>query len=198
MIDPKIAIVFGGDLGSSKKYPYVDVDNVKGGQIATDHLLSVGCKRILTITGDLRLQSGRDRLEGYEKSLIAAGIKIDEKLILQGDYTQSKAENLMKNFLNSKIKFDGIFAANDQSAVGAIKILTMNGIQVPNKIKVVGFDDSPIAAIHSPTISSIRQPIRELGSEVATSLLETISGKKVNNKTIDVKLIKRQSSQSKN
>ena len=198
VIDPKIAIVFGGDLGSSKKYPYVDVDNVKGGQIATDHLLSVGCKRILTITGDLRLQSGRDRLEGYEKSLIAAGIKIDEKLILQGDYTQSKAENLMKNFLNSKIKFDGIFAANDQSAVGAIKILTMNGIQVPNKIKVVGFDDSPIAAIHSPTISSIRQPIRELGSEVATSLLETISGKKVNNKTIDVKLIKRQSSQSKN
>ena len=101
----------------------------------------------------------------------------------------------MKNLLNSKVKFDGIFAANDQSAVGAINILTKNGLAVPKKIKVVGFDDSPIAAIHRPTITSVKQPIRNLGSEVATSLLDTINGKKVKNKTIDVKLMKRQSTQ---
>lgn len=196
VIDPKTAIVFGGDLGSSKKYPYVDVDNVKGGKLATDHLIEVGCKNIVTITGDLRLQSGRDRLEGYEKSLIKAGFKINENLILHGDYTQSKAEELTRQLIKSKIKFDGIFAANDQSAVGVINILLQNGIDVPKKVKVIGFDDSPISARNNPAISTIKQPIRDLGAEVASSLLEIIKGKEVKNKTIDVKLIKRKSTAS--
>jgi DNA-binding LacI/PurR family transcriptional regulator len=196
VIDPKTAIVFGGDLGSSKKYPYVDVDNVKGGKLATDHLIEVGCKNIVTITGDLRLQSGRDRLEGYEKSLIKAGFKINENLILHGDYTQSKAEELTRQLIKSKIKFDGIFAANDQSAVGVINILLQNGIGVPKKVKVIGFDDSPISARNNPAISTIKQPIRDLGAEVASSLLEIIKGKEVKNKTIDVKLIKRKSTAS--
>lgn len=196
VIDPKTAIVFGGDLGSSKKYPYVDVDNVKGGKLATDHLIEVGCKNIVTITGDLRLQSGRDRLEGYEKSLIKAGFKINENLILHGDYTQSKAEELTRQLIKSKIKFDGIFAANDQSAVGVINILLQNGIDVPKKVKVIGFDDSPISARNNPAISTIKQPIRDLGAEVASSLLEIIKGKEVKNKTIDVKLIKRKSTSS--
>ena len=196
VIDPKTAIVFGGDLGSSKKYPYVDVDNVKGGKLATDHLIEVGCKNIVTITGDLRLQSGRDRLEGYEKSLIKAGFKINENLILHGDYTQSKAEELTRQLIKSKIKFDGIFAANDQSAVGVINILLQNGIGVPKKVKVIGFDDSPISARNNPAISTIKQPIRDLGAEVASSLLEIIKGKEVKNKTIDVKLIKRKSTSS--
>ena len=198
IIDSKTAIVFGGDLGSSKKYSYVDVDNIKGGRIATEHLISLGCKKVVTITGDLRLQSGRDRLDGYEKALINSGIKVDENLILHGDYTQSKAEELTRKLLKSKIKFDSIFAANDQSAVGAINVLLQNKISVPGKIKVIGFDDSPIAARNIPSISSIRQPIRELGAEVATTLLEILKGKEVKNKTIDVKLVKRQSTSNRN
>ena len=198
VIDPKTAIVFGGDLGSSKKYSYVDVDNVKGGKVATEHLISVGCKNIVNITGDLRLQSGRDRLDGYEKALINAGRKVDDNLILHGDYTQSKAEELTRKLLKSKMKFDGIFAANDQSAVGAINVLLQNGISVPGKIKVIGFDDSPIAARNIPSISSVKQPIRELGAEVASTLLEILNGKEVDNKTIDVKLVKRQSTSVRN
>ena len=193
VINPNTAIVFGGDLGSSKKYSYVDVDNVKGGKIATEHLLSVGCKNIVTITGDLRLQSGRDRLDGYEKALINAGKSINDNLILNGDYTQSKAEELTRKLIKSKVKFDGIFAANDQSAVGAINVLLQNDISVPDKIKVIGFDDSPIAVRNVPSITSIRQPIRELGAEVAATLLEILNGQEVDNKIIDVKLIKRQS-----
>lgn len=193
VLDPGVKVVLGGDLGGSKKYPFVDVDNVRGGFLATNHLLEIGCKKILHITGDLRLQSGRDRLDGYEKALTKAKVTVDENLILHGDYTQSKAEALIKNAIAKKIKFDAIFAANDQSAIGAINILLRNRISVPKQVKVIGFDDSPITLSSKPTVSTIKQPIRELGAEVATSLIETLEGRQVEDKLLDVKLIKRES-----
>lgn len=197
MLDPKMAVVFGGDLGGSKKYPYVDVDNVKGGYLATKHLIDSGCRNIVTITGDLKLQSGRDRLDGYEKAITSAGLKLNDQLIIHGDYTQSKAEELIRQLLKRKIKFDGVFAGNDLSALGAINVLLQNGITVPGKVKVVGFDDSPIASRNQPSITTIRQPIRELGAQVAQSLLAILDGQEVDDKVLDVKLIKRQSSATK-
>ena len=196
MLDPRMAVVFGGDLGGSKKYPFVDVDNVKGGYLATKHLIDSGCKNIVTITGDLKLQSGRDRLDGYEKAITAAGLKISDQLIIHGDYTQSKAEELTRQLVKNKTKFDGVFAGNDLSAVGAINVLLQNGISVPGKVKVVGFDDSPIANKNQPSITTIRQPIRELGAQVAESLLAILDGQEVEDKILDVKLIKRESSTS--
>jgi DNA-binding LacI/PurR family transcriptional regulator len=197
MLDPKMAVVFGGDLGGSKKFPFVDVDNVKGGYLATKHLIESGCKNIVTITGDLKLQSGRDRLEGYEQALSNAGLKVNDDLVIHGDYTQSKAEALVRQLIKKKIKFDGVFAGNDLSALGVINVLLQNGISVPGKVKVVGFDDSPIASRNQPSISTIRQPIRELGSQVAESLLAMLNGQEVEDKILDVKLIKRKSSATK-
>ena len=197
MLDPKMAVVFGGDLGGSKKYPFVDVDNVKGGYLATKHLIDAGCKNIVTITGDLKLQSGRDRLDGYEQAITSAGLQLNDQLIIHGDYTQSKAEELVRQLLKRKIKFDGVFAGNDLSAVGVINVLLQNGISVPGKVKVVGFDDSPVASRNQPSITTIRQPIRELGAQVAQSLLAILDGEIVEDKVLDVKLIKRQSSGAK-
>lgn len=193
MLDPKMAVIFGGDLGGSKKYPFVDVDNVKGGYLATKHLIDSGCRNIVTITGDLKLQSGRDRLDGYEKAITTAGLKLNDELIIHGDYTQSKAEELIRQLLKKKVKFDGVFAGNDLSAVGVINVLLQNGIAVPSKVKVVGFDDSPVASKNQPSITTIRQPIRELGAQVAESLLAILDGKEVEDKILDVKLIKRES-----
>ena len=197
MLDPKMAVVFGGDLGGSKKYPFVDVDNVKGGYLATKHLIDSGCKNIVTITGDLKLQSGRDRLDGYESAITGAGLKLNDQLIIHGDYTQSKAEELTRQLLKNKVKFDGVFAGNDLSALGVINVLLQNGVSVPGKVKVVGFDDSPIASRNQPSITTIRQPIRELGAQVAHSLLAILDGQEVEDKILDVKLVKRQSSATK-
>ena len=197
MLDPKMAVVFGGDLGGSKNYPFVDVDNVKGGYLATKHLIDAGCKNIVTITGDLKLQSGRDRLDGYENAINGAGIKLNDQLVLHGDYTQSKAEELIRQLLKKKVKFDGVFAGNDLSALGAINVLLQNGVAVPGKVKVVGFDDSPVASRNQPSITTIRQPIRELGAQVAATLLAILDGQEVEDKILEVKLIKRQSSGAK-
>ena len=193
MLDPKMAVVFGGDLGGSKKYPYVDVDNAKGGFLATKHLIDLGCKNIVTVTGDLKLQSGRDRLDGYEKAISSAGLALKDELIVHGDFTQNKAKELIWQLLKKKIKFDGVVAGNDLSAVGVIDVLQHNGISVPGKVKVVGFDDSPVATRNSPAITTIRQPSRELGAQVAESLIAKLNGQEVEDKILDVKLIKRES-----
>ena len=194
LLDPKMAVVFGGDLGGSKKFPFVDVDNVKGGLLATRHLIDQGCKNIVTVTGDLKLQSARDRLEGFERAMSEAGRPLDDSVIIQGDYSQSKAEDVTRNLIKKKIKFDGVFAGNDQSAVGIINVLLQNSISVPGDVKVVGFDDSPIASRNQPSITTIHQPTRELGSEVARSLIAILNGEEVEEKLLDVKLIKRDSS----
>jgi DNA-binding LacI/PurR family transcriptional regulator len=151
----------------------------------------------VTITGDLKLQSGRDRLEGYEQALSNAGLKVNDDLVIHGDYTQSKAEALVRQLIKKKVKFDGVFAGNDLSALGVINVLLQNGISVPGKVKVVGFDDSPIASRNQPSISTIRQPIRELGAQVAETLLAMLNGQEVEDKILDVKLIKRESSATK-
>jgi LacI family transcriptional regulator len=194
LLVPDLSVVFGGDFGGSKKYPFVDVDNLKGGFIATKHLIDSGCKKIAIITGDLTLQSSRDRLSGYEEALAKFGVKFEEQLLVHGDFTQTTAEKLVRALIKSKVKFDGIFASNDLMARGAIKELIAHGIQVPKEVKVVGFDDSRIAADNEIPITSIKQPIRELGTEVALSLLSSLNGEKVHNKLLDVKLIKRKSS----
>jgi LacI family transcriptional regulator len=197
MLDPKMAVVFGGDLGGSKKYPFVDVDNVKGGYLATKHLIDSGCKNIVTVTGDLKLQSARDRLDGYEKAIKSAGMKVEDQNVIYGDYTQAKAEDLCRQLLKKKTKFDGVFAANDLSALGIINVLLANKISVPGKVKVVGFDDSPVSSANQPSITTIRQPTRELGAQVAHSLLAVLDGQEVEDKLLDVKLVKRQSSAAK-
>jgi len=196
-LDPKIPTIVVGDFGKSINSSHVDVDNVKGGVLATEHLIASGCKKILTITGDLKLQSGRDRLEGYKKALTGAGHKISEEIILQGDYTSSTARELTAEALKKKIKFDGIFAANDLSAISAMEVLQENGFNVPKEVKIVGFDDSPIASSSSPSITTIRQPIRELGAEVALSLLAILDGEEVADKLLDVELIVRESTTAK-
>ena len=193
MLDPKMAVVFGGDLGGSKKYPYVDVDNAKGGFLATKHLIDLGCKNIVTVTGDLKLQSGRDRLDGYEKAITNSGLTLKDELIMHGDFTRNKSEELIRQILKKKIKFDGVFAGNDLSAVGVIEVLLQHGISVPGKVKVVGFDDSPVASRNTPSITTIRQPSRELGAQVAHSLIAKLNGHEVEDKILDVKLIKRES-----
>ena len=196
-LDPKIPTIVVGDLGKSNNSSHVDVDNVKGGVLATEHLISAGCKNILTLTGDMKLQSGRDRLEGYKKALTDAGYRVSEEMILQGDYTSLTARELINKALKKKIKFDGIFAANDLSAISAMEVLQENGVDIPKQVKIVGFDDSPIASSSNPPLTTIRQPIRELGAEVALSLLAILNGEDVADKLLDVELIVRESTAAK-
>jgi LacI family transcriptional regulator len=113
--------------------------------------------------------------------------------VLFGDYSTSKSEEVVREFLKKKIAFDGIFAGNDLSAIGAINVLLQNKISVPKQVKVIGFDNSPVATRSVPALSSIHQPTRELGAEVANMLVAALGGSEVTRKMLPVKLVARES-----
>jgi len=187
-VPKNMIVVFGGNQGESSRFTYVGVDNELGGELATEHLIDSGCQKIVTITGDLTIQSARERLTGYEKALRKSKIKFDPKYVLKGDFTQESAEVALTKFMNKGLNFDGVFAANDLMALGAMKVLQSNGMKVPKEVKLVGFDGSDLAKKSAPVISSIAQPSYVLGSTVARNLARALKREKISSVSLNLEL----------
>jgi DNA-binding LacI/PurR family transcriptional regulator len=145
---------------------YVDADNRDGARRATRHLIERGNRRIATITGPRDMVAGVDRLAGYRDALSDAGIDADDGLIATGDFTQAGGEAAMERLLQDRPDLDAVFCASDLMAVAALGVLQGAGRRVPDDVAVVGYDDSPIATTSRPTLSSVRQPIEEMGREM--------------------------------
>ena len=160
--------------------------------MATKHLIERGCRNILHLTGDLTVESGRERLQGYRNAHRKAGLKVKESNIIEGDYSEKTAQKSLEKFLKKRSDFDGIFAANDLSAVGALEVLKAHQIEVPDDVKIIGYDGTELAGSISPSLSTVAQPSRLLGSEVARQLLLPRSEKLVN-VNLDLELISRKS-----
>ncbi|WP_322798464.1 LacI family DNA-binding transcriptional regulator [Thermoflexus sp.] len=147
---------------------YVDVDNVGGGRMATDHLLRLGRRRIATIAGPQTRAPGIDRLEGYRAALRAWGIDPPPEWIAEGDFTEIGGYVAMRRLLSARP--DAVFAASDLMAVGAMKAIREAGLRIPEDIAIVGYDDVELARFTDPPLTTVRQPIYELG-RIAVRLL---------------------------
>lgn len=174
----------------------IDIDNVGGGRQAAEHLIGLGHVAIATITGPLTMTSGTDRRAGYEQALAAHGIAADPELILEGDYTEESGYAAAKRLL--KTRATAIFAASDIMAIGALKALHDAGRRAPQDISVVGFDDIPLAASVQPALTTVRQPVRQLGAAVATLLVDLLAnppepGAKARRSVLPTELVVRQS-----
>ena len=145
---------------------YVDADNRDGGRRATTHLIERGRRRIATITGPRDMVAGIDRLAGYRDALVDAGLAADDGLIATGDFTQAGGEAAMERLLRERPDLDAVFCASDLMAVAALGVLQAAGRRVPDDVAVVGYDDSPIATTTRPELTSVRQPIEEMGREM--------------------------------
>ncbi|GAA4349497.1 LacI family DNA-binding transcriptional regulator [Angustibacter luteus] len=156
--------------------PNVDADNLTGAELATQALLDVGCTRLATITGPLDMPAAQDRLAGYEAGLRAAGRKVATSRTMQSDFTTEGGFDAMNHLLRQRFSPDGVFAANDQMAVGAMRAIREAGLSVPGDVRVVGFDDSPLATAAHPPLTSVRQPMEQLGREMALLLLALVNG----------------------
>jgi len=148
---------------------YVDVDNVAAARIAVDHLARLGHERIGTITGPLDVCSGADRLEGYRQALAAHRLPVDDSLIVEGDFTEESGIAAARRLLAAGVT--AIFAASDIMAVGALKVIREAGLEVPEDVALVGFDDMPIAAVLQPALTTVRQPVEQMGAMAADLLL---------------------------
>jgi DNA-binding LacI/PurR family transcriptional regulator len=153
---------------------FVDVDNRLGAESAVAHLVSSGRRVVATITGPQDMVAGVDRLRGYRDALTEGGIGLDASLEALGDFTQEGSVEAMKRLLAIHPDLDAVFAASDLMAAGAMSVLTAAGRRVPEDVAVVGFDDSPIATSTTPQLTSVRQPIEEMGHEMARLLVEAV------------------------
>jgi LacI family transcriptional regulator len=153
----------------------VDVDNVHAASMAVGHLISLGYQRIGTITGKRNMSASRLRLEGYCNALRAAGRDVDPDLIVDGNFLETSGYIGMTILL--KRGADAVFCANDGMAAGAIRAIHEHGLHVPDDIAVVGFDDLPLATLIEPPLTTIRQPVKQLGSAAAEALINLLEGK---------------------
>jgi DNA-binding LacI/PurR family transcriptional regulator len=169
-----IPIVLAARPPKGTQASYVDVDNRQGAQSAVAHLIGTGRRAVATITGPLDMPPGIDRLNGYRDALAEAGLPADPRLEAAGDFTQAGGESAMAQLLAARPDLDAVFAASDLMAAGALLALTAAGRSVPADVAVVGFDDSPVATSTTPQLSSVRQPIEEMGHEMARLLVDAV------------------------
>ena len=166
-----VPLVVGG-RPPEEGFTFVDVDNRGGAAHAVGHLLDIGRRRIATIAGPQDMAVGADRLAGYRERLARGGQ--DGSLVEVADFTHDGGRSAMERLLGRDGSLDGVFAASDLMAMGALAALRAAGRSVPQEVAVVGFDDAPMAATAEPALTSIRQPIEDMGREMARLLLHEI------------------------
>ncbi len=144
--------------------PTVDADNVSGAVLATDHLLGLGHRRIALLSGRPDLESSRQREQGFRQAMTAAGVEIDESLVRVGGYRTETAELPARELLTRPDRPTAIFAANDLSAIRTMEVAHELGLRVPEDLSVIGFDNIPESAMAQPPLTTINQPMREIGA----------------------------------
>ncbi|MBW5445548.1 LacI family DNA-binding transcriptional regulator [Cohnella sp. CFH 77786] len=153
----------------------VTADDFLGGIAATDHLVSLGHRRIAMIAEDS--YSGKERLRGYMTALRSAGIEPDESLVIYSGAGLEDAEETGGRLLDVKERPSAIFGCNDIMAVGAVRAARKRGLAVPDELSVIGFDNTALCTVSHPELTSISMPVSDLGQKVMEVIVDKIEGK---------------------
>jgi LacI family transcriptional regulator len=171
----------------------ISIDNKHGAFEATKHLLELGHRRIAHLTGPLSRQDARERLDGYKSALAHVGVPFDDSLLCEGDYNEQSGVLAMDALLARGSRFTAVFAANDGMAHGARLTLFRRGIRVPEDISLIGFDDLPTARFSIPPLTTVRQPMFEMGQAAAQLILMLLEGRAPQLQKLSTELIVRES-----
>ncbi|HEX5496729.1 MAG TPA: LacI family DNA-binding transcriptional regulator [Mycobacteriales bacterium] len=175
--------------------PTIDSDNLRGAELAIEHLLERGHRRIAMLTGRADLQSAQLREEGYRRALAAAGVPVDTDLVRVGAYDPVTSKDSARDLLTAPDPPTAIFGANDVSAIATIEAAGELGLRVPEDVSVVGFDDIPESALCTPALTTVAQPIRRMGQCAVELLIRLIRGERaeVTHVTLATSLVARRS-----
>jgi len=174
-------IVLLGQL-PNQNIPFVDVNNIGGARVATEHLLNLGHTRIGMITNaPLEYTASADRLAGYKQALAGAGIAFDEALIRLGNFTMESGAQAMAELLRLEIRPSAVFIASDTVAIGALQAIRKAGLHVPTDIALCGFDDISFAKFTTPPLTTVQLPAFGLGWAAAEMLIRMISKEEIKN-----------------
>jgi len=168
-------VLSGRPRSDTGKTPFVDTDNRSGARIATEHLLETRSV-VATITGPPDMAVSADRFEGYRDALAAAGLPFRVELVEPGDFTGEGGRAAMERLLACEPRLDGLFAASDAMAAGALEALVAAGRAVPGEVAVMGFDDVDLAVRTTPPLSTMRQPFEQMTRALVDLALRRIAG----------------------
>lgn len=147
----------------SEPINYIAIDNKTAAKEAIQYLINLGHERIATISGDLLTQAGKTRLDGYLEALAENHIPAKEEYLTRGEFLRGPARQSAKALLTLKNRPTAIFAASDVMALEAIDVAKKMGLNVPEDLSIVGFDDCPLAEYSSVGLTTINQPLAEMG-----------------------------------
>lgn len=170
----------------------IKLDNEHGAWMATHHLIELGHRRIAFIAGPPNNLDAEERLAGYRRALREADLPFDPKLVVEGNFIESGGLLAINHLFETQQQFSAVFAANDQSAYGVRLCLYRKGIRVPDDISLVGFDDLPGSSYTTPPLTTIRQPLYEIGLLSTNALLRLINGETVDTQVPPLELIVRE------
>lgn len=161
--------------------PNVTIDNRKASCDITRYLLNLGHKKICCLAGNTDILLYRDRLEGFFDAMKERNVPILPSMIVQSDSTIQSGYDCTERLLASGADFTALVACGDTMAIGAIRALRDAGKKVPRDVAVTGFDDIELSSLYSPSLTTVRQPKRQIGIRAMEKLLDIIAGKKLAN-----------------
>lgn len=190
---PKTVIAL--ELIDGSALPAVAIDNRAAAKLAVDHLIALGHRRIVHVTGPMQLTMSTGRHEGYLDALRQAGIEADPALTRIGDFHFGSGQQAIEALLAERVEFTAVFCSNDEMAVGAVNTLRAHHLRVPDDVSVAGFDDMDYARSSDPPLTSVRQPRRQIGRQAMQMLIDLLAGEQLTEPavTAEVELIVRDS-----
>lgn len=183
-------VVWGAEL-PDQNYCSIGSDNINGGRRATAHLARLGRKRIVFL-GDLDPPEAMQRQRGYAEALQQAGIALDSDLVVPTHFEVESAEASVDSLLARGLDFDGIVAASDLIALGAVRSLLHHGKTVPGDVSVIGFDNVPFSRYSRPALSTIAQDTMKAGRVMVSKLLDSTGDRPGRSERIPTDLIVRE------
>ncbi|WP_146340710.1 LacI family DNA-binding transcriptional regulator [Nesterenkonia sp. NBAIMH1] len=178
---------YAGDVG----LPYVDVDNVRGAEMAVRRLVDGGRRRIATIAGPQDMAAASDRLEGFRRAMAEAGLEDD--LVEVGDFTAASGGECAVRLLERDPGLDAIFVASDLMAVPALQELQIRGVSVPEQVAVIGYDDSEVARLARPPLTTVEGRAAGLAHNAVEMLSDLMAGKTAESRLLSTNLVLRES-----
>jgi LacI family transcriptional regulator len=176
--DQNFPYVLIDQVDSAENSSVVEATNWQGAYEATCYLSRLGHNRIAFITGSRAVRSAVDRLQGYKAALVDCKIPVRDELIVEGDFLQKTGYEMTKSLLQSvNPPPTAIFASNDLSAFGAMDAAREHGLRIPEDISIIGFDDIPQASLVYPKLTTVRQPLEQMGQVAVKLLLDRIENR---------------------
>jgi LacI family transcriptional regulator len=173
----QLPVVVTGRIVKAPGLVSLHFDNVLGAQLATAHLVGLGHRQIAFIGGNPQFPDSVEREEGFRIAMAEAGLAVDPAMMAEGGYLEEGGRQAVDRWLSSGHRLTAVFAANDQMAFGAALALHRRGLRVPQDVSLVGFDDVATSSYSIPPLTTVRQPLLDLGHAAGAAMLDLLSGR---------------------